>query len=206
MPVRSVAADRTAFLQQLALRENTEKALTIVVAPLYGTALASLPVAGQRLLERRGGFPAQPGHWLLVLLGLLYLLFALVSRFQEDLIHPPASVVAFLLVAALLTVSISAVVHVTSPAAWRVMFWAILGATAFLTVACLVSYWNRGSSWMFGAGGTLYITAGLTGLVAVLRDLYLRPKYDLFHWLGVSVLIGTFAAPMSAHGIGRALF
>src|SRR5262245_57167573 len=78
--IKSVATSRSALLRQLAMRDNFEKAITAVVGPLFGTAVASLPLAGQHLLERRSGFPVQPGHWLLLLLGLLYLLFSLFTR------------------------------------------------------------------------------------------------------------------------------
>ena len=59
---------------------------------------------------------------------------------------------------------------------------------------------------MFGASTVLYAMAGLIGFIAVLRDLYLRPRYDLFHWLGVGVLMGTFAVPPLAREISRFMF
>jgi hypothetical protein len=47
-----------------------EKWSIVAVSPFYGVAVASVVIAGSRLLQRRAGFPSQPGHWLLVQTGL----------------------------------------------------------------------------------------------------------------------------------------
>jgi hypothetical protein len=43
--------------------------VNLAFAPIYGLALGGLVLAGWRIATARSGFPTQPGHWLLVVIG-----------------------------------------------------------------------------------------------------------------------------------------
>jgi FtsH-binding integral membrane protein len=201
LPSPAATGTRAAFLRRLALRDNVEKVLAAIIAPLYGTAIAGLPLAALRLVERRSGFPAQPGHFLLLALGLLYLLGALVLRAPADAIYPPTSLLVFMLLVALVAVSLGAAVQIKTPAGWCLTFRTVLGVTTFLVLGYIAAHWDPRPVWAAGLLATSLIVASLAGLFAVTSDLWQRQsEYDLFHWLGVVVFLGTLALPLLVYG------
>ena len=63
--VRILDKGRSAF-RQMQLLERSLSFLALAFSPAYGAALAAAGLAAWRMATRRGGFPAQPGHWLLL--------------------------------------------------------------------------------------------------------------------------------------------
>ena len=191
------------LLQQ---RRTLERLSVVAVAPCYGAAVASLLVAGVRLLWRRPGFPSLPGHWPLINLGLWVLIAGSIvtSAAEPDLstynLHvvlqnggPPLAILAILLLA----VGIQAVAAVREPRRWRIALrWQLAAVVLPVLAFLLTSLEQRPALAMTGTLVVLcWYIAALLAVLAGLWDFVSRERFDLFHWTGVVCLLGILAHP-----------
>ena len=202
-----VWGDRESLTDRMQQRQTLERLSVVVVAPCYGAAVASLIVAGTRLLTRRPGFPALPGHWPLVQLGLWILIVGgtldhddmggrpvtyNLAVFRED---GGAALVVLLML--LLAVAIQAVVVVREPRRWRVAMCCMLAAVVVPLVAFLiVPLRNPGARNLTALSIVLaWYIAALVAVLVGIWDFIRRERFDLFHWVGVVSLLGILAHP-----------
>jgi hypothetical protein len=197
---------RESFLRRAEQRRLLERLSVVVAAPCYGAAVASLAVAGPRLLERRPGFPELPGHWLLVHLGLWTLIAACALASVPDdsafaptfaLLRENSGVVLVVLLALLLASSIAALLGVRGPRRWRVALQAHVVAVVLLIVSFLAASLDGGTI-STALSGLMFFWWALAALIAALVGLWdfsADERYDLFHWVGVVSLLGILVHP-----------
>ena len=197
--------DRESYQLRVQKRETLERLSVVAVAPCYGAALASLIVAGTRLLARRPGFPALPGHWPLVQLGLWILIVGgVLEQSSEQPLsynlavfrdHMGAALVVLLML--LLAVAIQAVVVVREPRRWRIALRCFLAAVIVPMVAFLiVPLENQRAGALTGLSIVLlWYIASLIAVLVGIWDFICRERFDLFHWVGVVSLLSILAHP-----------
>src|SRR5262245_3923261 len=210
---------RELFLQRVAQRQTLERLSVVAGAPCYGAALASLLVAGVRLLWRRPGFPSLPGHWPLVNLGLWVLIVGAIvsnipdrsfSMYNLRVVGQNAGAPLVILLMLLLTVAVQAVLSVRQPLRWRIALGCQLAAAVLPLVGVLLM--NGLDRPLLVIAGKLimlcWYIAALVSVLAGLWDFIRRERFDLFHWVGVVSLLGILAHPpltwLIADEIGRA--
>jgi len=179
-------------------------AVAVVFAPVYGTALVALALLVVRLWNRQW-FLDEPGHWLLVTVGLPFLGISLLKRSLQILDATPEGGdargvvgVAILALGIVLTgwslfVPLLALPDVRDPA-WRRVFW-LLGSVYLIPVF--------GCCFALVLGVTFGTPAGVIALppafaIAVLAAVFVAVRDDrqhqrrrgVWHWLGIAVLIG----------------
>jgi hypothetical protein len=183
-----------------------EVAISVIFAPVYGTALAVNVLAFVRARSQWVTIAEEPGHWLLIIIGSGFAGPALLIRSASWISQSPAPspqpageiFLAFagicVAIALLLEASVSLLVVLAEyrdSHRWQAVFW-LLGVVAVGPVTCcgyLGSY----------AGGGVY--AALIALLlissayAAAIDIRERQYRDLWHWLGVAAL---FAATCHA--------
>lgn len=172
---------------------------------VFGAALASLPVAASRLLLRRPGFPGyDPGHWLLVTLGIGVLLWigdsqlTLFAKQFGD--HIPRMIWFWsatrgpISIALLLLLLIGSRRLAADEFLWR---WALSLAvyTELTTLLMLLAVITLYGIWAYFPVREFYVygmftcwldaAAGLLVLVASIFDPKRRNR-DAFHWFGVA--------------------
>jgi hypothetical protein len=169
------------WLQQPPGMESSVVAVTLAVtlAPVYGTAMAAIVISLSQRPARP--FAAQPGHWLLLLIGNVFAGLGLAWRMAFMVRSPGAPVPKALLFMAAVAIAwpllltfalvffIQAVRDVRQPAPWRLVFWLFAG-TVFLP-CCLPAL-------------------PVAALYAVVEDLREPQHRDLWHWFGVAALFG----------------
>lgn len=203
----STPLDQESFRQQMERRQTVEKVGAALVAPFYGAGLAAVVVATLRAVRREPGFPAAPGHWLLLHVGLGFLAFADAyhksrgSRYVKfELLNPefdPVSLLLFLVFVAQLIVALGAAVQ-PQPWRWRLAFGIYLGGVAALIGGMLLGWQGLANEFWLGLAGIVAANGAAFAIFAAARDLFRRERYDLFHWLGVIVLIAVAAHPILA--------
>jgi hypothetical protein len=166
----------------------------LAFSPVYGAALAGVVLAVWRLITFRFGFPSQPGHWLLILICMLYWIVAL--RFfleafwgtnnQTDLgvvlgMAASAAIVTFVM--------------------WKPLRWSLasgltsLGFAAFsLAIVSVMksSAFEPLPPFMIAATlALMFLSSGLLlALLSAVVDLYEELPYDSLHWIGVITVLG----------------
>jgi hypothetical protein len=211
-----IAGTRASFLRRAEQRRTLERLSVVVAAPCYGAAVASLAVAGPRLLERRPGFPELPGHWLLVHLGLWTLLASCVLATEPGdatfvsftFLRERSGAVLVTLLALLLASSIAALLDIRGPRRWRVALQAHLISVVLLIVTLLAASLDGGSlsTALYYLMYSWWAIAALIAALVGLWDFSAAERYDFFHWVGVVCLLGILAHPPLTWLIADAAF
>jgi hypothetical protein len=186
------------FRQMLWLQD----VLWFAASPAYGAALAAAAVAAGRAARQIGGFPAHPGHWIAVLLGIATVgIFAALIPGADE---PGQRIVATGVAAVLAVVSCLAAGATHQPPRWRYALRVAAGGFCGLIAVIVAGRAARLEVempilWLLVTLPGLAIAAAvvLAG-VAVLIDLAARARYDLFHWVGVLTLAVLVAHPLAA--------
>jgi hypothetical protein len=173
---------------------NKQWLVGLAVSPVYGAALAGIVLAVWRLVSLRFGFPTQPGHWLLILIGVLYgtisLRFFLTSLWGGYNPTDFGIVMGMALCAALIACGM-----------WRPLRWSLavgLVALSFGAMACAILAVMHSTSFeplpAFAVAAMLslmFLGSGmLLALLSAVADLYEEARFDALHWVGVFTLIG----------------
>jgi hypothetical protein len=187
-----------------------EIASIIALAPASGAGIASVALCLSRLALRRFGFPVQPGHWLLLLIGGEVVLglgldmatrLGIIDRYRSD----PFLLGTALLAATLMT---AAAWQSRSALRWRIAF-GMVACGSMLTSTMMAVTWCynalddpppflESSTPIFStlwSLALLTITGGLgMALVASVVDCFHR-GFDLFHWVGVIAFAVAIGVP-----------
>jgi hypothetical protein len=180
--------------QQFVWRQHALRLAVVAVAPILGAGLSGIAIAACRATRRRPGFPAAPGHWLLMVLGAVALagLFARFHDFTEQWPGPWTEamvMVLWLMALSPLVMLLVAMAKVREPTRWhRVFVFAGCNVALYAVFACLAfpvfpAPWV---SWLFALA--LVMATPLSVVVAAVRDWQLGARYDVFHWAGVSAV------------------
>jgi len=175
-------------------------------APVYGLAMLTLVIAIRRRWRLRQPPAAQPGHWLLAIIGSGYLSGVLFVRTllwlwgrsdARPLIVPIMGVggivigaVVWLLCALLV---LAAIDELWAARPWRLAF-QFLGCTlcTLLSIGCCASAPLNGPFAFIAPTAALLLTL-ITVLYAASDDLLKGERRDLLHWLGVGSLFAVVA-------------
>jgi hypothetical protein len=189
-----------------------EIASMLALGPASGAGAAGVALCLWRIAARRFGFPTQPGHWLLLLIGGDWILVQVldvatrlgpIGRQSGDLHLLGAEILG----AALMT---AAVCHPQFPARWRIAF-GLAACGSILGAAMMVVYLIAGAvgkppdslesvalpiftGLMFVALLALLGSVG-TALVAGIVDCFHPEGFDLFHWAGILAFGITVGVP-----------
>jgi|GEM_PF-5869646 hypothetical protein len=174
------------------MREQQQwRVATVVTGPVLGAGLAALAMTIWSRFRREPGFPAQPGHWILTIVGACTVAAMYIRLFERpfglssDFIRLLLIVMfwaTFLLPVIILVV---AYFRVAKPVRWKRVF-----AIAIVSVALL---FLGGCSGLFFLGPRtaqwivppiLYATP-ISIVVAAVLDIRSGRTYDVFHWVGV---------------------
>jgi hypothetical protein len=160
--------------------------INLAFAPIYGFALAGFMLASWRITNAKSGFPTQPGHWLLVVIGSATALVAAKLRLS---LPPPASDYEdsmYLLIVALMSLLAGFKV---GDSLWRVPLLIFGGSILLLSPLPALAPGPGGGTLvtmaMFGVG-----TAFILALVCAATEVARCDRGDIFHWTGVATLIG----------------
>jgi hypothetical protein len=172
---------------------NNQWLVGLAASPIYGAALAGILLALWRQISFRFGFPTQPGHWLLVLIGMLYWTVAL-RFFLSSVLGNDNRI--DLGTAAVMSVSSAFIAF----ALWRPLRWSLavgLAAVGFAALGCAILAVIFSSAMEplppFAVAAMLalmFLGSGiLLALLSSVADLYEETRYDSLHWIGVFTLI-----------------
>lgn len=186
-------------------RETVRRYIALIFAPVNGVAFAAVLLALWRVATRRFGFPTQPGHWLLILFGVLLA----VSDVRNQLLSTIPRDGAEMLSAAVATCLLVIVAYVNRQRLrWSVAFAipAVGFGTAFLvfllrTLSPAIQPVN-----LMSLGLLVFTSFPLLLVVCTAFDLAERQRYDIFHWIGIATLLGCtvhFAALISLLRMAR---
>jgi hypothetical protein len=186
LPGTNVEAARDRERQRMWRILQNRYLINLAFAPIYGLALAGFVLAGWRLVNAKAGFPTQPGHWLLAVIGSATALVAIKVRFS---LHPPASDhedSLYMLIVALM--SLLAGIKV-GDSLWRVPL-CIFGGSILLLSPLPALPPGPGSGTLVAMAMLGVGTAFVLALVCAATEVARRSRGDLFHWIGVATLIG----------------
>jgi len=196
----------SATTAQYALNLWLQYSLLFAVSPAFGAVLAGSVLAAWRVATRRFGFPAQPGHWLLLILSVVPLVVAAIwLRLSED---RGMVVVVFVTLIVLTALSSTAVVQTRQPVRWRLTFalaaWGLGGIV--LSLALQFVFTKPAATMPAVLGGLSVVSSILAGLASGILDLTAPERFDVFHWIGVATLAALTAYPLLAWLIAAATF
>jgi len=160
-------------------------------APVYGAALAGGLLAIGRFATRQFGFPVQPGHWLLLVIASLFVLFIVHPLLRRLPIssHGADCVGAMYMTSVLVAVT----VLVREPLYWRCPL-GLAAVGSLLLVAGFSAGFISPSfelSPLFPLGIGAIIAVPFAALVCLALDIADRSRrYDYLHWTGVATLLG----------------
>jgi hypothetical protein len=177
-------AQKAELQQQIRRILEKQYLVGLTFAPIYGLALAGMVLAGWRTVTARFGFPAQPGHWLLVVIGGATTLMA--AKLQLQSLPSASNGVQSLLAVIATAMSLVAGMKVgNSP--WRYPFFTFAGSLILLALVPVMQ--SEGPTLfaiaLIGSGGIPFM-----GLLCAGADLADRKRFDVFHWIGVATLFG----------------
>jgi hypothetical protein len=163
---------------------------TVLTGPVLGAGLAALAIAYWRQLRHEPNFPTQPGHWILMIVGMCTVVameLHLIDRvrldgFGSNFIRTPLFV--FFWVTILLPVITLAVAYyrVAEPRRWKRVFAIAGGSLGLLFLALCCPLWPSAADLIILA--ILYATP-ISMVVAAVLDVRSGRTYDVFHWVGV---------------------
>jgi hypothetical protein len=176
--------------------------LWFLAAPAYGAALAAAAIAAYRTVRQEAGFPAQPGHWIAVLLGIGTLgFFATMIPDSDD---STQRMIATAVTATLAVVGCLAASTTRQPLRWRMALLVNAGGLCSL-VAVMIA--GRAAEldtaspalWMLLVLPALAIAIAIVmAAAAAAVDLVQPLRQDFFHWVGLCALVGLVAHPTLA--------
>lgn len=176
-----------------------QKAMVFVQAPLYGAALACLPLVFWRTATGRRLFPTLPGHWLLLIQGVsmlatvligLAMPFSLASA-DQDIAERVRNLSLRESLRALPTLGVTLIAIFNSPQAlWRMVFifmalGYVLGGLLFGAVV-----FGFDLNAFIGATQGLWLMQTISAMIllaCVIRDRSRRAATDFLHTTGVIV-------------------
>lgn len=191
----------------IALRINTA-----MVSILYGTGVAGLILWVKRRVGGGPAFPTQPGHWLLLTLGMYavvqwiawagFLSFQAICRLLE---WYGAMSISWYYVAQLpvhlvqLIVAVAALIGCRARWHWKAVFAAMMGAAATTILGHVIATANQGRIGVLIQVETVLNAIGPIALFALVAtalsvDLIRGTSRDWLHWAGVLVNLLGFLA------------
>lgn len=194
------------------------RVMAIVTAPFTGMAVAFLMVTGARLYRRQPLPLWEPGHWILLIFGVLFLLNVAV-QFLSFLVQSEAIVRRDLTVVLVLTVVSQAAIvlpsawlcwlawrRIARPPRWRFVFGSSFVLCIFWIVAAVLTTGSMVlgdlSLFVMLPVAIVSIPIVIAWLIsfpsAVIQDLWLRERYDALHWAGVVLVIVNVLAGISS--------
>lgn len=196
---------------------SSQQVTAIGVAPFTGAGIAAVLVAAWVLVRRQALLCSQPGHWLLLLVGVAYLRDAAVVAVRylelralladQDFLRITSlrvgtTVIGNLAVALLLCVAWR---FTPEPKRWRFYF-AVSGTTfglgALLTLSILgVALAGLPTTLLTIITGIVVLPLAITMVVsffwAVAKDAWSGERRGLLHWVGVVVVVGAALGAMA---------
>lgn len=172
---------------------RTQHAVALAVSPVYGAALVGVALALWRLATRRFGFPVQPGHWLLMIIGSLALLVAAHPFVQQLPLSPDGA--DFVLATAMTGVVIVATVVAREPLHWRCPLALSAGGLGIIDVAYVIGFFSSSIEppLIFPLGPFAIAGVPFVALYCTVLDVAEHRRYDVLHWVGVATLFGVTA-------------
>jgi len=168
---------------------------TALTGPVLGAGLAALAIATWRLLRYEPDFPTQPGHWILMIVGMctvvameLHLIYRVrLDGFGSNFIRTPLFV--FFCVTFLLPVITLAVAYyrVAEPLRWKRVFAIAGGSLGLFFGGCCAFPLEAPSAAELIMLAIIYATP-ISMVVAAVLDIRSGRTYDVFHWVGVIVV------------------
>jgi len=174
----------------------------LAFAPIYGAALAGIGLAIGRTVTGRFGFPAQPGHWLLLEIGGMTGIVA--SSHLLGSLPISADGHEFVLASLMLVVATAAALGVGhSP--WRLPMATAACGLAVICLAYVISFQSRSIEppGLYGVGLLVIALVPFLALLAIALDLADRRRYDLFHWFGVAAFVGVLGHFLILIGVAQ---
>jgi hypothetical protein len=190
---------------ELAREENlASKVFVIAVAPILGASIASLLLALWRTLRGGPPFPTQPGHWLLVAVGIIAGTFMVLMAIGRMLPSPSPAMesfefffAVFIVIAAIVSAILLAIAAINDqlPLHWRLAL-RVVAASIGLIFACGCMMPLHGpASWAAPLAITIYLSGPGAVVSAAAADTVTGTRYDVFHWAGVATIPLMFGLP-----------
>jgi len=192
------ARDYATIAEQVDRRQVFEKWSIVAISPFYGAALTSVAIAGTRLIQRRSGFPEQPGHWLLVQTGIGVLAASCFVATNPDMqsfspvalhaVRRNLGAVVFVLLTCLAATGNAPSQAISQPWRWRMFFRLHLLTVVAPLLAFLIAISSpapNGVAFLLPLTIWLWAISAAAAVVTGLCDLVRRSHFDLFHWTGL---------------------
>jgi hypothetical protein len=186
--------------QQIWRKWQNEYLVGLASAPIYGAALAGGVLAIWNAVALKFRFPVQPGHWLLVVIAMLALLWAGSPLLARLPLSADGCDFVLALLMGLAVLAATAMIRVNH---WRLPL--ALGAAGLgaLCLAIATSFASKSfePSDLFGFGMFLIAVVPLAALISIYIDALTSEPRDVLHWTGVATLygiVGHFAAVVIA--------
>lgn len=174
----------------------------LAFSPIYGAALAGIGLAIGRTVTGRFGFPAQPGHWLLLVIGGTTAIVASRQLLRSLPLSDDGE--DFVLTCLMLMVVTAAAVGVGhSP--WRLPMATAVCGFAIICLAYVISFRSQSIEppGLYGLGLFVIALVPFLALLAVGLDLANRKRYDIFHWFGVAAFLGVLGHFLALIGVAQ---
>jgi hypothetical protein len=180
------------FCAYLNRQQQQWRVATVVTGPVLGAGLAALAIATWRGWRHELGFPTQPGHWILMIVGMCTVVVMdvrLINRldsFNSGVVAWPFILifwVIFLLPVITLAVAYSRV----EPIRWKRAFAIAGGSVGLFFFSGCCAFPLFGTSAQLIVLAILYATP-ISTVVAAALDIRSGRPYDVFHWVGVIVV------------------
>jgi hypothetical protein len=185
---------------------RSETAVTIAFAPLYGSAIAAVLIALFRAHRILPPFPTQPGHWLLLLVGVTFVAVGLLAKATdlESSNAPRGEIWKFWQVVCILAVGFLFLFSagmlftvafgvVEESARWRWFFQltAALIVTLFFGGCCVDPLGSPPMLFLLAIPLVgLFILILVAAVAAIVEDRLHRLPRDFWHWLGLAAFFG----------------
>jgi hypothetical protein len=175
------------FRAYLSRQQQQWRMATVVTGPVLGAGLAALAIAAWRRLRHEPDFPTQPGHWILMIVGMCTVVAMetqLINHLDgSPVIAGPLIVVFWVtLVVSVVTLAV-AYYRIAEPLRWKLVF-AIAGGSLGLLILgpCCLPFAELSTQLIVLA--IVYATP-ISMVVAAVLDVGSGRTYDVFHWVGV---------------------
>jgi hypothetical protein len=201
-PGSDVEVEMAKARQHLWRKWQNQFLVGLAASPIYGAAISGIGIAVWRTSTGRFGFPTQPGHWLLLEIGVMTVLVAL--RDQLQLLPLSDDGRDFVLGLLMFAVATAAAVLV-GRSLWRLPMITVAGGILVVCIAYMISF--RAASLepppLYGVGLFLIGAVPFLALVSAIVDVADRSRHDAFHWVGVAVCFGVVVHLLVRVGVGQ---
>ncbi|MCI0360319.1 MAG: hypothetical protein L0211_17730 [Planctomycetaceae bacterium] len=172
----------------LTRQQQKWRIVTVVTGPVLGAGLAGLAIAAWRYCRRQPGFPTQPGHWNLMIIGtstLAIMELHLFNRLEPvPATHMPLLHIIWATFFLSLFLVVVAYVHTQEPLHWKRVFG--IAATSiglfFMGGCCAFPLGPRPILLILSA---ILYAIPISMAVATAIDIRTGHRYDVFHWVGI---------------------